>query len=65
MHPNPIVGLKDNMFAPFIRFGSTHTIPLFNLLPHTLMEGLHHLRFTITIQTNPFINKEWNQIHES
>ena len=54
MHPNPIAGLKDNMFAPLIGFGRIHTFLLCNLLPHTLMECLHHLCFTITIQTNPF-----------
>jgi len=59
MHQNPIVGLKDNMFAPLIGFGRTHTIPLFNLLSHTLMECLHHLCFTVTIQTNPFIIGKW------
>jgi len=47
MHPNPIVGLKDNMFAPLIGFGRIHMICLFNLLPHTLMECLHHLCFMI------------------
>ena len=39
----PNHGLKDNMLAPFIGFGRIHTVPLFNLLPHTLMECLHHL----------------------
>jgi hypothetical protein len=56
MHPNPIARLKDNMFAPLIGFGRMHTISLFNLLSHTLMECLHHPCFTIAIQTNPFIN---------
>ena len=43
MHPNPITGLHDNMFTPLIGFGRIHTIPLFNLLPHTLMKWFHHL----------------------
>ena len=32
------------------------TTPLLNLLPHTLIECLHHLCFTIIIQTNPDAN---------
>jgi len=39
----PNHGLKDNMLAPFFGFGCIHTVPLFNLLSHTLMECLHHL----------------------
>jgi len=59
------IGLKDNMFAPLIGFGHIHTIPLFILLPHILMKCFHHLCFTITIQTNLFINRQRNQIHWS
>jgi hypothetical protein len=45
---------RQHVLHPFIVVGRIHTIPLFNLLPHTLMECLHHLCFTIIIQPNPF-----------
>jgi len=41
------------------------TYTQFLLLLHTLIEFFHHLCFMITIQTNPFINRQINQIYWS
>jgi hypothetical protein len=66
---HPIVwksyGLEDDLSTALVGFGCILLIFLFYMLSYTFMEFLHHLSLLLTIQTNLFINWQWQQIQMS